>query len=134
VVAPGTTEEDPPPTETGVGYAWADGAPLAFNGTYTHDGYRYAMTFNLQRSGGSVSGTIFVVCETAPADQSALVGRSAMEWVGGSYATSGALSLTGRNSTDTSVWETGTYRLTLASSGTVSGRATGDGGRITGSI
>jgi serine/threonine protein kinase len=126
---PGTSDA---PSEGG--YAWSDGAPLAFHGTYSHDGYRYAMTFNLQRSGSGASGSIFVVCEAAPPEQTAIVGRSAMEWVSGSYAASGALNLTGSSSTDPSVWETGTYRLTLSSSGTVSGRAVGDGGRISGRI
>ncbi len=117
---------------SGGGYAWSEGA-LAFNGTYSHSGYRYQMTFNLVRTGSSVSGSIFVVCEGAPADQSSLVGRSAMEWVSGTYASSGALSLTGSRSTDESVWTAGTYRLTLSASGQVSGRSTSDAGsRITG--
>jgi serine/threonine protein kinase len=138
-VLPATTV--PPTTETetssgdgsGAGYAWPDGTSLAFNGTYSSSGFRYAMTFNLQRTGGSVRGSIFVVCEAAPDDQTSLVGRSAMEWVSGTYASSGALVLTGSNSTDESVWTTGTYRLTVNASGGVSGRAT-DGGRITGHV
>jgi hypothetical protein len=128
------------PTETpdepsGGGYAWADGASQPFNGSYVSGDFHYAMTFNLQRSGSAVSGTIFVVCEAAPDDQSELVGRSAMEWVSGSYTpSSGALTLTGSNTTDESVWTAGRYRLTLSASGAVRGAATGDGGRITGQI
>lgn len=130
-IAPTTTTDDPSVETSGGAYVWADGTATALNGTYTFNGYRYAMTFNITRSGPSASGTIFVVCESAPSDQQALVGRSAMEWVSGTYASSGALNLTGRNSTDTSVWTTGTYRLRISATGALSGRAA-DGGRITG--
>jgi serine/threonine protein kinase len=115
----------------GGAYVWDDATPAAFNGTYSHDGFRYALTFNLVQSGGAVTGSIFVVCEQAPPDQSSLMGRSAMEWVGGHYAPSGALTLNGRSTTDSSVWTTGTYRLNLSSDGALSGHAS-DGGRITG--
>ncbi len=124
-----TEHVDPPPPQDG--FAWADGTAEAFNGTYSHDGFRYAMTFTLRRAGGSVNGTIFVVCEAAPPEEQSIIGRSAMEWVNGTYADSGALTLTGSNTTDTSVWTTGTYRLRINASGAVSGTAT-DGGRITG--
>jgi serine/threonine protein kinase len=122
-----TTEADPAPAG---GYDWADGATHPFNGTYRSDGFRYQMTFTITRSGGSASGSIFVVCEEAPSGSESLVGRSAMEWVRGTI-NGGALVLTGYQSTSPDVWTTGTYHLTITESGSVSGRGT-DGGRISG--
>ena len=92
------------------------------------------MTFDLTRSGSSVSGSIFVVCQGAPADQQSIVGRSAMEWVSGTWSPSGTLTLSGRSSTDESVWSAGNYRLRIPASGAVTGRSTGDGGRISGHV
>ncbi|MFO0685328.1 MAG: protein kinase [Sandaracinus sp.] len=133
---PSTTVDGPDDgaDEGGGGYAWTDGGGLAFNGTYSSGEYRYVMTFDLTRSGSSVTGSIFVVCQAAPADQQSIIGRSAMEWVNGTWSPSGALTLSGRSSTDESVWSAGNYRLRVPASGAVSGRSTGDGGRISGHI
>jgi serine/threonine protein kinase len=127
-VRPPTTSEDPAPPSGG--YDWPDGATQPFNATYRSEGFRYQMTFTITRSGGSASGSIFVVCEEAPSGQESLVGRSAMEWVRGT-TTGGAMTLTGYQSTSPDVWTTGTYRLTITSAGAVSGHGT-DGGRISG--
>lgn len=125
-----TPEEDPDPPPPSSGYDWPDGATQPFNASYRSDGFRYQMTFTITRSGGDASGSIFVVCEEAPAGSESLVGRSAMEWVRGSI-NGGSLTLTGYQSTSPDVWTTGTYRLTIASSGSVTGHGT-DGGRISG--
>ncbi len=125
--APTTTTATPPATG---GYDWADGSTQPFNATYRSNGFRYQMTFTITRSGGNAAGSIFVVCQEAPAGSESLVGRSAMEWVRGTI-NGGSLTLTGYQSTSPDVWTTGTYRLTITSAGAVSGHGT-DGGRIAG--
>ncbi|AKF07955.1 serine/threonine-protein kinase [Sandaracinus amylolyticus] len=126
-------QRDPtPPGDDVTRFVWSEGARRRWRGTWSGQGWRYAITIALRRDGRDASGTIeWRLLETPRPDFQSRIGHQAEELVEGHYdEATGALDLAGYQSSDPTLVSTDHYDLRVAASGAISGRSQSDGGRV----
>jgi serine/threonine protein kinase len=116
----------------GTTFDWQTGTVQRWRGTWSGDGWRYAITLVLHRDGPQVTGTIEwrLLASPSPEFQSR-IGDQCEEWVDGYYSEGGrSLSLRGYQSSDPTLVNPDRYDLAVGATGALSGRSQSDGGRV----
>jgi hypothetical protein len=113
-------------------FAWPGGATRRWRGSWSGQGWRYAIDVELAREGDRVTGTIgWRLLETPSPEFQPRIGQRAVERVAGTYREDDrTLELAGSSTSDPTLVQPDRYSLRISARGVLGGSSASDGGRV----